>query len=249
MAMFDNNGGANYIESSSPISTPSVDINQVLRLVYIWMGLGLLATAGMAWFAATTPALDGLRTSAVGFILPLVVLFGTIIALNVGMTRNWLTPGLAAGLFLTFSLAMGFSLSLMLEWFLANDAPALFSAFGTAAGLFGVMSVYGFTTKSDLTKWGTYLFMGLIGLIIAMVINIFLGSGALDFLISIVGVIIFTMLTAYDTQKIKQMSMNPELQSDGNMAIKFSILGAVTLYLDFINLFLFLLSLFGGGRD
>lgn len=247
MAMFDNNGASTI--QNSPISTPSVDINHILRLVYTWMGLGLLATAGMAWFAATTPALEGLRSSPVGVIGSLVIFFGTVIALSMGMTRKWLTPGLAAGLFLVFSLAMGFSLSLTLEWFLANDAPALFSAFGTAAGLFGVMSVYGFTTKADLSKWGTYLFMGLIGLVIAMLINLFIGSSALDFLISIVGVIIFTALTAYDTQKIKEMSMMPEMQQDGNMALKFSIMGAVTLYLDFINLFLFLLSLFGGGRD
>ncbi|NJL57583.1 Bax inhibitor-1/YccA family protein [bacterium] len=220
-----------------------------MRLVYTWMGLGLLATAGMAWFTATTPALEGLRNSPVGVIGSLVIFFATVIALSVGMSRKWLTPGLAAGLFLVFSLSMGFSLSLTLEWFLANDAPALFSAFGTAAGLFGVMSIYGFTTRSDLSQWGTYLFMALIGLVIAMLINLFLGSGVLDFVISIVGVIIFTALTAYDTQKIKQMSMMPELQSDGSMALKFSIMGAVTLYLDFINLFLFLLSLFGGSRD
>lgn len=247
MNMFDNNG--TVVQNNGPISVPGVDFNQIMRLVYTWMGLGLLATAGMAWFAATTPALEGLRASPVGMIGSLVIFFGTVIALSVGMTRKWLTPGLAAGLFLVFALSMGFSLSLTLEWFLANDAPALFSAFGTAAGLFGVMSVYGFTTRSDLSKWGTYLFMGLIGLVIAMLINLFLGSGVLDFIISIVGVIIFTALTAYDTQKIKEMSMSQELQSDGNMALKFSILGAVTLYLDFINLFLFLLSLFGGGRD
>ena len=107
------------------------------------------------------------------------------------------------------------------------------------------MTFIGFTTKMDLTKMGTYLMMGLFGIIIASLVNIFLQSDGLSFIISIAGVIIFTGLTAWDTQKIKEMSMNPEVQADGNLAFKLSVMGAVTLYLDILNLFLFLLSLFG----
>jgi hypothetical protein len=233
----------------SPVRTPAVELNKVMRLVYVWMGLGLLATAAMAWLAATNPAIEGLRASPLGFIGSIVVLFGTMIALQVGLTQSWLTPGRAAALFLAFSLAMGFTLSLTFQYFVENDPNALTAAFGTTAILFGGMSVYGFTTRADLTSWGTYLFIGLIGLILAMVFNIFIGSGALAFLISIAGVVIFTALTAYDTQKIKAMTMRPEMQAGSDLAIKFSILGAVILYLDFINLFLFLLSLFGGRRS
>jgi FtsH-binding integral membrane protein len=105
-------------------------------------------------------------------------------------------------------------------------------------------------TQLDLTRFGTYLMMGLIGLLIAMVVNVFLGSGGLDLLISIVGVLIFTALTAYDTQKIKHIAADPSIQADGSIAMKLSLIGALTLYLDFINLFLFLLRLMGGGsRD
>jgi len=129
------------------------------------------------------------------------------------------------------------------------DPGALYGAFGTAAGLFGAMSLVGLTTKMDLTKMGTYLFMALIGLVIAMVINIFIGSSTLGFIISIGGVIIFTGLTAYDTQKIKEMSYQIEADGDGNAAMKFSIIGALTLYLDFINLFIFLLQIFAFSRD
>ncbi|GAB4531115.1 MAG: Bax inhibitor-1/YccA family protein [Anaerolineae bacterium] len=234
---------------SSPITQPSVAINSVMKLVYVWMSLGMLATAGVAWFTATNDALAALRTSPVVMILSLVVLFGSVIALSVGMTRNWLTPNLAAFLFFVFAGINGFTLSLTLQYFVENEPGALTSAFGTTTILFGTMSIFGFTTRMDLTKLGTYLFMGLIGLVIAMVFNWFIGSSALAFLISFIGVVIFTGLTAYDTQKIKEMSMSPQLQGDGNLVLKFSILGALTLYLDFLNLFLFLLQLFGGSRD
>lgn len=238
------------ISNASPISLPQVDFNKMMRLVYTWMGLGLLATAGMAWFAATNDSLAPLRESSAVWIISIVALFGTVIAISAGIRARWMTPNIAMMLFFGFALVNGFSLSLMFQYFVENEPNALFSAFGTASAIFGAMSIYGYTTKSDLSSWRTYLFAGLIGIVAAMVINIFLNSGALSFIISVGGVIIFTGLTAYDTQKIKQMSMIPELQADGDMTLKLSILGALVLYLDFINLFLFLLQLFsGGGRD
>lgn len=238
---------AQAISSSNPISTPSVNINSVMKLVYVWMGLGLLTTAVIAYFTATIPALAGLRESGVVLILAFVLMFGTVIALSAGMNAKWMTPGVASALFFVFAGIEGFSLSLILQYFVANDPGALASAFGTTAILFGSMSIFGFTTNMDLSKWGTYLFMGLIGLIVAMVFNWFIGSSALGFLISFAGVVIFTALTAYDTQRIKQMSEELALQSDGSLVVKASILGALSLYLNFINLFLFLLQIFGGG--
>ena len=111
------------------------------------------------------------------------------------------------------------------------------------------MTIVGMTTKTDLTKYSSYFMMGLIGLIIASVVNIFLGSSGLDFLISIFGVLLFTGLTAYDTQRIANMAANPKMKVNSEDTLKFSIMAALTLYLDFINLFLFLLRLFGSGRD
>jgi FtsH-binding integral membrane protein len=107
------------------------------------------------------------------------------------------------------------------------------------------MTIVGYTTKTDLTRYSSYFMMGLIGLVIAMVVNMFLGSGPLDFAISIFGVLLFTGLTAYDTQKIKEMAADPSIEASGSLAAKLGILGALQLYLDFINLFLFLLRLFG----
>jgi len=236
------------ISGNQSFELSQVDFNHIMRLVYTWMGLGLLATAGMAWLAATNTALAPLRDSSAVWLITIVLLFGSVIALSAGIRARWMTPNLAMMLFFGFALINGFSLSLTFQYFIENEPDAIFSAFGTASAVFGAMSIYGYTTKADLTGWGTYLFAGLIGIVAAMVINWFVGSSALSLLISIGGVIVFTGLTAYDTQKIKKMSMNPELQSDGNMALKFSVLGALTLYLDFINLFLFLLRLFSGGR-
>lgn len=247
MSIYNNNPPV--VSSSDPITMPGVSINSVMKMVYVWMGLGLLTTAVVAWFTATNPALAGLRGSLPVMIIGLVTLFGSVIALSAGIRAKWMTPGLAAGLFFVFAGIMGFSLSLTLEYFVANQPGALYAAFGSTAALFGAMTLFGLMTKMDLTSWGTYLFIGLIGLIIAMVFNWFIGSGALAFIISIFGVIIFTGLTAYDTQKIKQMTENPELMSDSNMVVKLSVLGALTLYLDFINLFLFLLQIFGGGGE
>jgi hypothetical protein len=238
---------------------PGININSVMKLVYVWMGLGLLTTAFVAWFVASNDALLDLASGSAAGIVSLVALFGVVIALSAGINARWMTANLAAGLFFVFAGIMGFSLSITLFAFISPTLPsgdlnpwydptALYAAFGTAAALFGSMTLVGFTTKMDLTKMGTYLFVGLIGLVIAMFVNMLLGSETLGFLISIVGVIIFTALTAYDTQKIMHMSQNAQIQSDGNLTVKFSIMGALTLYLDFINLFLFLLRIFAGGN-
>ncbi len=144
--------------------------------------------------------------------------------------------------FWVFAGLLGLSLSSI---FIAYDLGSIAQVFFITAATFGAMSLWGYTTKRDLTGVGSFLFMGLIGLIIAMVVNLFLASSALEFVISIIGVLIFTGLTAYDTQKIKEMYL---ANDDGTVAGRKAIMGAVALYLDFINLFLMLLRLFGN-RD
>ena len=239
-----------YTASSPPISVPAVEINSVMKMVYMWMTLGMLTTAVTAWFTATNPALADLRSSGVVMIGSFVLLFGSVIGISAGVASKRLSPNVAAALFFVFAGINGFSLSFLLQYFVQNEPGALTAAFGTTTILFGTMTFVGFTTKMDLSKYGTYLMIGLVGIIFASIFNWFIGSSALAFMISVGGVILFTALTAYDTQKIHQMTMVTEIQNDSNLAMKFSILGALTLYLDFINLFLFLLQLFaGGGRD
>jgi FtsH-binding integral membrane protein len=143
-------------------------------------------------------------------------------------------------LFLGYSLLNGVTLSIV---FLVYTAESIGSTFVVTAAMFGAMSVYGYVTKKDLTSWGSFLFMGLIGVVIASVVNIFLRSDSVSWVVSAIGVIVFTGLTAYDTWKLK------ELAAAGHEGRKPAILGALTLYLDFINLFLMMLRFMGGRRD
>ncbi|MBN1965146.1 MAG: Bax inhibitor-1/YccA family protein [Anaerolineae bacterium] len=214
----------------------------MLRWVYLWMALGLFVTAGVAYMTVNTPALLSLLTGPavlIAFVVELILVFSLAAALP------RLSPGVAAVMFFAYSALNGFVLASI---FLIYEIGTITAAFGATAALFGAMTIVGFTTKLDLTRMRTFLMMGLIGLVIAMVVNMFIASSGLDLIISIVGVLIFTALTAYDTQKLQRIAANPTIQSDGSLAMKLSILGALTLYLDFINLFLFLLRILGGGR-
>jgi FtsH-binding integral membrane protein len=154
-----------------------------------------------------------------------------------------MSGGTAITLFFAYAALNGFTLSIVL---LAFTVGTVVSAFVVTAALFGVMSFIGYTTNVDLTKMGTYLMMGVIGLVIAMVVNLFINSGPLDMLISMIGVLIFTGLTAYDTQSIGRMAA--EASAEGDAAAKLGVMGALKLYLDFINMFLFMLRLMGGRR-
>jgi len=232
----------NWQDDAIPAPASRINVQSVLQWVYVWMAVGLLVTAGVAFLTINTPALANLAASPViwvAFIGELILVF----ALSAALPR--LSPGVASMMFFVYAALNGFTLSVI---FLIYTGGTIAAAFGTTAALFGAMSVIGFTTKMDLTKYGTYLMMALIGLVIVMVINIFLQSSGLDLLISLVGVILFTALTAYDTQKIKRMAASAEVNADGSTAMKLSIMGALALYLDFINLFLFLLRLLGGNR-
>ena len=167
------------------------------------------------------------------------------LVIGLGAAIQKLSPATAAAMFLIYSALTGFTLSLIVFTYTTGTITA---AFATTAVLFGVMSVVGFTTRADLTQFRTLAMFALIGLLIAMLINIFLRSSALDMVISFIGVILFIGLLAMDTQRLKIMAAAPEVQSDRNTAARVAILGALNLYLDVINLFLFLLRLLGGGR-
>ncbi len=209
-----------------------------IRSVYAWMFGGLLLTAAAAWWVVESPAMQQaiFGNRAVPWVLMLAEL-GLVMYLSFRITK--MSAGAAASTFLIFSLLNGLTLSSI---FFVYTHADIFQAFLTAAGMFGAMSVYGMVTKRDLTSWGSFFFMGLIGIIICSVINIFMKSSALGFAISFIGVFVFLGLTAYDTQKLKSYATAPELRE--NLAVY----GALALYLDFINLFLMLLRLFGGGN-
>ncbi|MGB8212688.1 MAG: Bax inhibitor-1/YccA family protein [Anaerolineales bacterium] len=217
-----------------------IDLQSIMRQVYTWMVLGMLVTAGVAYLTANTPLIN-LATNPIILIVAIIAEFGLVLVISRGLNR--LSAGTATLLFVLYAALNGFTLSIVL---LAFSLGSVFLAFASTAALFGVMSIIGYTTKVDLSKMGTYMMMGVIGLVIAMVINMFVGSSLLDMLISLAGVLIFTALTAYDTQRIGRMAA--EMNMNGENEVKFGIFGALKLYLDFINMFLFVLRLTGRRR-
>ncbi|WP_035104478.1 Bax inhibitor-1/YccA family protein [Desulfohalovibrio reitneri] len=223
-------------------ATPEV-VNAFMRGVYAWMSGGLAITALVAWYGAQSQfVMQNILGSGVGLIGLVIGQFALVIVLSAAVHK--LAPAMASGLFLLYSGMMGLLLATIFYVYPMGD---IFKAFITTAGMFGAMSVYGLTTKKDLTSWGSFLMMGLFGIIIAMVVNIFLQSAAMDFVISGIGVVVFTGLTAYDTQQLRVMG---DVAPDDQAAVqRATINGALRLYLDFINLFIMLLSLFSGGRE
>ena len=205
--------------------------------IYNYMGLALGVTGAVALFVASS---ETMIQTIYGTPLQWVVMLAPlafVMVLSFGINR--LSTGAAQVLFWAFAAVMGMSISWI---FLAYTGTSIARTFFISASVFGAMSLYGYTTKRSLAGWGSFLFMGVIGLIIAMVVNMFMASTAMQFAISVIGVLIFTALTAYDTQKLKLMYV----QGDGTAtAEKKAIMGALTLYLDFINLFMFMLRLFG----
>ncbi|KKB78874.1 membrane protein [Devosia soli] len=224
--------------------------------VYNYMGLGLVITGLVAWFAAAA-AVTNDPANAVGQLengayvtqwgallygspLAWVIMLAPlafVLVLSFGI--NKLSTAAAQGVFWAFAAVMGLSLSSI---FMVYTDASIAKVFFITAATFGAMSLYGYTTKRDLTGMGNFLMMGLIGLVIASIVNIFFYNGMLEFIISIVGVLIFTGLTAYDTQKIKE-SYSESYGAD--VLTKNAVMGALSLYLDFINLFMMLLRLFG----
>jgi hypothetical protein len=217
-----------------------IDLQAIMRQVYTWMVVGMLITTVVAYVTAST-SLINLAANPIILLIAVLAEFGLVLVISRGLNR--LSSGTATMLFMLYAALNGFTLSMLL---LAFSIGSVFLAFAATAALFGVMSVIGYTTRVDLSKLGTYLMMAVIGLIIAMVINLFLSSSLLDTLISMAGVLIFTALTAYDTQRIGRMAA--QMSMNGDAALKFGILGALKLYLDFINMFLFVLRLTGRRR-
>jgi len=228
-------------ESFVPVDARDERVGAFLSRVYGWMFLGLLITAGTAYFVASSPAL--IET----FIVNRLVFWGLIIA-QLGLVFylsarvEHVAPATASLLFIVYSALTGVTSSVIL---LAYTGASIAQTFIIAGTMFGAMAFFGTVTKRSLAGVGQFFFMGLIGIVIAMVVNIFLQSNMLQFVISVIGVLVFTGLTAWDAQRLKHLAVAlPE-----GKAGSFAIVGALSLYLDFINLFFFLLHLTGGRRD
>ena len=245
----------NYATARTGYRTDQVAIDAGLRAymirVYNYMAAGVALTGVVAWLtfsAAVVQTSAGLQLTAFGqavfqgpllWILVLAPL-GLVFAISFGINR--LQPGTALALFFVYAGLLGVSLASI---FLVYTGESITRVFFISAAAFGALSLYGYTTQRDLTAVGSFMFMGLIGIIIASLVNIFLHSSGLSWAISIIGVIVFAGLTAYDTQAIKEMY---DPMDDGTVGGRKAVMGALRLYLDFINLFLMLLRLFGDRR-
>jgi uncharacterized protein len=212
-----------------------------LSKVYAWMFGGLMITGATAWFVYDSNIYITIVSNSLLFFGLIIAEFALVFGLS-GMIQR-LSSAAAAGLFLLFSFINGLTFSVI---FAAYTIASIQQVFFIAAGMFAALSFYGITTKKDMSGIGKFMFMGLIGIIIASIVNFIFMSSALHFAISVIGVLVFAGLTVYDTQKLKEMYLVQ--MEGGEMAGKLSILGALTLYLDFINMFLFLLRLFGSRK-
>lgn len=237
------------INSWQQAATSSAEVSKTfISGVFAWMGIALGISALTAWVFGTDPAymsylinVERGGLSTLGYVVMFAPI-GFVLLMGLGFQR--LSATALTAVFLVYSVLMGMSLSFI---FLAYTMGSIVTVFISSAAMFGMMAVVGYTTSTDLTKLGSILMMALIGIIVASLINMFMKSSQLDYIISFVSVIIFTGLTAYDVQKLKDIGANTE--SGTEATAKLSILGALTLYLDFINLFLALLRLFGNRRD
>ena len=219
-------------------------VNAIFRKVYQFMAMGLILTALAAYLTASSPfMINLLYSSSAPMIIIAVAEIGLVLWLSAGITK--LSAGAARNIFFVYSILNGLLCSSVL---LVYTGESVSKAFLSTAGMFGAMSIYGLYTQRDLTNMGSFLRMGLFGLIIAMVINLFMRSSAMELYISIFGIIIFLGLTAWDTAKIKSLADSIDSR-DENMTGKVAVLGALALYLDFVNIFLYLLRLFGKQKD
>ena len=252
MSDFDRNIAArgSYAERAVAIDA---GLRAYMVRVYNYMALGLGVTGAVAWFAYQAAGGDAIRRTAGGFvgltsfgqtifggytpILLMLLTLGLVFFLSFRIDR--LSPSTAFALFLGYAGLLGLSLSTILFTYTGVSVTRVFFI---SAATFGAMSLYGYTTKRDISAWGSFLMMGLLGLIVASIVNIFLASSAMQFIISCVGVLIFVGLTAYDTQQIKEIY---DVNDDGTVSGRKAIMGALRLYLDFINLFIMMLQLFG----
>ncbi len=231
---------AYMVRAQAQVAEIDAGLRAFMQRVYAYMSGGLAVTGLVAYFVSNNPTLsNAIHGTPLAWVVMLAPL-GFILAINFGINR--MSAAMVQFLFWSFATVMGLSLSYI---FVAYTQTSIARVFFISAAAFLGLSLYGYTTKRDLSAMGTFLIMGVIGLIVASLVNLFFASGALSFAISVVGVLIFAGLTAYDTQKIKEFYW----EADGHeIAAKKSIVGAVTLYLDFINLFLYMLRFFGDRR-
>ncbi len=208
-----------------------------LTQAFVWMFAGLIVSAGVAFFVQSNERLLGF--AADNFLVLIIAQLALVVVISWGINR--ISATVALGLFFVYAATLGLTIGLIVSGF---TGASVVTAFLSASAMFGAAAIYGHVTKRSLAGLGGILFMGLIGLIVASVLNVFLASGALGWIISIVGVVIFTALTAYDVQRIQ----NGDLAIQTGSMEKAAVIGALHLYLDFVNLFLFFLRIFGG-RD
>jgi hypothetical protein len=241
-----NRFGGNISHARTTARSPesvSAEQTRFLVRVYNWMGAGLALTAVVAWYVSKSPAI-------LNVVIGNKIVFFGIIIVELGLVFYLASRAMqmsaqrAMAVFLGYAALNGLVFSTI---FIAYTQSTITSAFLVTSVMFGSMSIYGATTKKDLTSWGSFLFMGLVGIIIASVVNIFMQSSAMYWIITYAGVLIFTGLAAYDTQHILRNNIlgNEGTEEDTKEAIS----GALRLYLDFINLFLMLLRIMGGGRN
>lgn len=224
---------------------PIVRVNSFIRSVYNWMAIGLALTAFTSYYVANTPALlQIIFGNQLVFFGLIIGELGMVFYLSARVQK--ISASAATGLFILYSVLNGATLASI---FLVYAKSSIASTFFACALTFAACSVYGMATKRDLTSMGGFMMMGLIGIIVASLLNMFFRSSAMSMIISYVGVLVFVGLTAYDTQKLKMMAMTQPADVNGDIVRKGAIMGALTLYLDFINLFLMMLRIFGGSRD
>jgi FtsH-binding integral membrane protein len=219
-----------------------VQVNAFVRSVYNWMAIGLALTGGVAWFVAhNEPVLQFVIQARWIFFI------GTIglVFMLAGRVHK-MKASTATGMFMLYAALNGATMSFI---FLIYTMTSIASTFFICAGTFAVCSVFGWVTKRDLTGLGSFMFMGFIGIFIASIVNLFLKSPGMQMIISYIGVLVFTGLTAYDTQKLKSMAIAQPAGLDAAVVRKGAIIGALTLYLDFILMFQYMLMIFGGSRD
>lgn len=217
--------------------------SNLMYRVYAWMCAALAITAATAYYVSTSPAiLNFIFSKPFVPIVLIIVQLGLVVALSFLIERISLAT--AVTLFILYSISMGLTLSAI---FLVYQLTSIFATFLVTSGMFGAMAIYGYFTKADLSSMGSFLFMGLIGLIIGGLVNMFLKSASFQYVLSAIGVLVFTLLTAYDVQKIKNIMQ--ERAADRETMGKIALIGALTLYLDFVNLFLFLLQFMGRRKD
>ena len=239
------NAEIDRFNNAAPVDMAGAGANTFINRVYGWMCGGLVLSAALAWVVSHNEALaKALVLNRAVFIGLIIAEFITVIILSAA-SKSMSATGAKIG-FLVFAALNGITLSVIFFRY----APGIIGmTFGITAGMFGVTSLFGYLTKKDLSGIGGFCFMGLIGIIIASIVNIFLQSPAVYYAISYLGVFIFIGLTAWDTQKIKNLAMGMDMGlANSDSGQKYAIYGALTLYLDFINMFLFLLRIFGGGR-